>query len=613
MSYFMTEDQVRQILKDKTKCEIGQLTTFKELGFLSKDIELLSNEIKDKYNIKNVLNKKPDAWYINKDESFMFVGEVKASKVDVEQHIDQLFQYMYIANTKFENVVGVIFNGNDHILYKMTNGEPQEIKYKDLENVRNLINLFNNQEIDKNNIYKNTKTINDILHFNFTIDNLKHRMIWTACALVANRFGSKLQTGDSIEVIKQKILDELNRQITKNHAKNTKLDTLIEIFKIIKLKSEDKIADIEKIKEKLILAIDEISENINSNNWNGEDVMAIFFNEFTRYKGKSENGQVFTPDHITSLMFKLANIHYTDHVLDACCGSGSFLVKAMCSMIKEAGGPATEEASKIKQERIFGIENSEEIFALACANMLLHKDGKSNIRDWDAKTETAGNWIRDKKITKVLMNPPYEPKYKPIEILANVLNNVEKNADCLFLMPNNKLRTNDKSVRKLLKKHTLLRIIKLPSETFQGMASTGDVSIFHFVAHVPQDNKDVIGYWIKEDGLETVKNQGRHDISNKWKNEYEPYWIRAIQNGDDEKYGSKKIIKFNDSLEYPDEIKEFILYKEDFDKVILDRIFFENPDLAKKFSAYSAKNNPDGISHSDWIINCIKLMENVNE
>ncbi|ETJ33514.1 hypothetical protein Q604_UNBC12030G0002, partial [human gut metagenome] len=42
----------------------------------------------------------------------------------------------------------------------------------------------------------------------------------------------------------------------------------------------------------------EIAESINSDNWNGEDVMGIFFNEFNRYKKKSESGQVFTPEHI---------------------------------------------------------------------------------------------------------------------------------------------------------------------------------------------------------------------------------------------------------------------------------------------------------------------------
>lgn len=72
--------------------------------------------------------------------------------------------------------------------------------------------------------------------------------------------------------------------------------------------------------------------------------MGIFFNEFNRYKGKSDNGQVFTPDHITSLMYRLINIHYNDVIFDGACGSGAFLTKSMSNMIQEAGGPDTAKA-----------------------------------------------------------------------------------------------------------------------------------------------------------------------------------------------------------------------------------------------------------------------------
>ena len=59
-------------------------------------------------------------------------------------------------------------------------------------------------------------------------------------------------------------------------------------------------------------------------------------------------------------------------------GSGAFLVKAMANMIKEVGGINTKEAEDIKQNKLYGIEFDREIFALACANMLIHKEGKTN-------------------------------------------------------------------------------------------------------------------------------------------------------------------------------------------------------------------------------------------
>ena len=84
--------------------------------------------------------------------------------------------------------------------------------------------------------------------------------------------------------------------------------------------------------------------------------MAIFFNEFNRYKAKSESGQVFTPDHITSFMYRITNTTHEDYVLDAACGSGAFLVKAMCNMINEVGGIRTKRAIEIAQTQLFGIE-----------------------------------------------------------------------------------------------------------------------------------------------------------------------------------------------------------------------------------------------------------------
>lgn len=37
--------------------------------------------------------------------------------------------------------------------------------------------------------------------------------------------------------------------------------------------------------------------------------MGIFFNEFNRYKKKNDSGQVFTPEHITSFMYKLIDVN----------------------------------------------------------------------------------------------------------------------------------------------------------------------------------------------------------------------------------------------------------------------------------------------------------------
>lgn len=597
----LTEDKVRDKLKELVGCEVGQQTTFKELGFTKWDIQHLENE----EDQKNALNCRPDGWYIIDEHNFCLVAEVKASNCKLDQNVkNQLFKYMRIASTRFKRIIGIAYNGDDFLCYKNMNLIDEKIP----NNVNHYLKMFLDKTIDKNLIYLKTKEINDILHFKLGVNVLNNRMVLTSCILVAKSLNCSLSTFDNICHVKQKVIDHLYSFFKNNgYLKgNNKLNYLID-----KLKGID--FDLELSKEKdrdvvyqLLEAIDNISECINSTNWRGEDVMAIFFNEFTRYKGKSEHGQVFTPEHIASLMFKIADISHKNNVLDACCGSGTFLVKAMAYMINEVNNNV-ELVIDIKQNRLFGIEMDKSVFSLACANMLIHKDGKSNIECLDSKDKEASEWIKSKKISKVLMNPPYEKKNKPFEIIENVLNSVEIGADCLFLLPNAKLRTNINRANKLLKKHRITHIIKLP-DIFQGMASTGDICIFKFKAHYPQNNEKIIGFHIPEDGLETVKNQGRQDINEKWSNELEPYWVNAIKTNEDQRYNTKKIIDPNEYLEYPDDFEEQDLFKEDFEKVILDRILFENPELAEQLEKKS-KNNPNGLTQKDLIISLSKIIK----
>jgi type I restriction-modification system DNA methylase subunit len=420
-------------------------------------------------------------------------------------------------------------------------------------------------KIDTQKIYTLTASINNNLHFNFGIKNLYHRMIFTACALVAKRYGSVLIKGMNYTTFHTSIHTTLAKSFEEARKQNIKLDILLEAYSSIKMnitENQDAIDD-------FIDCVCEISDNINSDFWNGEDVMAIFFNEFNRYKGKSESGQVFTPDHITSLMYKIIGVNKDDIILDAACGSGAFLVKSMCNMIKEAGGNSTTKAKEIKQKQLFGIEIDREIYALACANMLIHKDGKTNLEQLDSRSDEAKVWIKSKRITKVLMNPPFENKYGCIEIVASVLESVERETICAFIMPDNKLETNLKKTKKILQKHTLTKIIKLPNDVFSGTIA----SIFIFKSGVPQDKKKIFACAILDDGLETVKNQGRQDIKNKWEN-IEKYWVDVIykQSGDN----TIQWIDASDNLSYKINENPFHISEQNFKKTVLNYIFFKS-------------------------------------
>ena len=105
--------------------------------------------------------------------------------------------------------------------------------------------------------------------------------------------------------------------------------------------------------------------------------------------------------------------------------------------------------------------------------MLIHKDGKTNLEQMDARTELAGKWIAKQNVTKVLMNPPYESKYGCMQIVENVLDNVPPHTMCGFILPDKKLEKASKTqMKRILKHHRLRKAIKLPEDVFFNVGVT---------------------------------------------------------------------------------------------------------------------------------------------
>ena len=561
---YRTEDEVRDSAKlilgfDKTEPKVkqgtGQITTFNQLGF------------------KGIIDK-PDGWYLPDDKGIpAIILETKSESEDItlQKWVNELTKNCKIALTQYKHVVGILYNGNgvrvflDNIEAESTAPTLQDKSY--------YLTLFTKNTIDKQQIYNLTKRINDCLHIDFGIKNLYHRMIFTACALVGKRYGAFMVKGMDFTLMKNSILSTLSKSLEESRKQNLKLDLLIEVYSEIKMNNTTNQDAIDNFIE----WITQISDCVNSDYWNGEDVMGIFFNEFNRYKKKSESGQVFTPDHITSFMYRLIDVDKDDRVLDAACGSGAFLVKSMCNMIKEAGGVKTKKAAAIKDVQLYGIEFDREIFALACANMLIHKDGKTNLEQLDSRTQEACDWIKSKNITKVLMNPPFESKYGCLTIVDNVLKSVPKGTKCAFILPDKKLEK-DKKGKKLLEHSTLHKIIKLPEKVFSESVTT---SVFIFEAGVPQNNREIFSCYIADDGLETVKTQGRQDIKDIWQS-IEDLWIDIIR----KQSGNETIqwLKPSEHLSYQMPKKEYDICEEDFVKTMVNYLLFQNGIDVKSFS-----------------------------
>lgn len=581
-----TEDEVRDEARltlgfDKAEKGIrqgtGQITTFNQLGFKG-------------------INDKPDGWYLPDDlQDVAIILETKSEKEDLanDKWVDELYKNVCIVARRYRHTVGILYNGKEVRVFKhlckITESFPPRVENSDFAEACNAApslqakdyyrNLFAKNSIDKALIYSLTKRINDTLHIDFGIKNLYHRMIFTACALVAKRYDALLVEGMDFSTMKNSILSTLSKSIEESRKQNIKLDLLLEVYAEIKMNYSSN----QEAIDNFISYVSQISECVSSEYWNGEDVMGIFFNEFNRYKKKSEAGQVFTPDHITSLMYRLIDIHKTDYVLDATCGSGAFLVKAMCNMTREAGGVSTKEADDIKKCHLYGIEFDREIFALACANMLIHKDGKTNLEQMDARSDEACKWMKDKPVTKVLMNPPYERKYGCMKIVSNVLASVPVGTRCAIILPDKKLEkdyTDKRYGNKLLRHHTLTTIVKLPENLFFGVGIT--TSIFIFETGKPQGDRNIIGYYIEDDSLQTVKNQGRQDVRNTWQ-PLEDYWTQAIRDGNEPRFLTRQIINPHEHLSYQMPEKPFEIYEEDFMKTMMDYEMFVRGINAKEF------------------------------
>lgn len=609
----LTEDKVRTeadaVLglsaldgKDGARSGTGQITTFNQLGFQG-------------------VQDKPDGWYLPSNRNDVaLVLEAKASTIPLGRpQAEELLKNIRIVNEQYHKTVGLLYNGDDLRVFK--NLEEVEAPAA-LQAVGYYLGLFNENGIDKDHIYELTARINNCLHFEFGIKNLYHRMIFTACALVAKRYDAHFVADGKVDYSEfhQVILSTINKEMLRDKRQNFKLNLLGDAFAEIKMnlnvnsEDEKEQAHVRELIKQFIEWVTEISDCINSDAWRGEDVMGIFFNEFNRYKTKSEAGQVFTPEHITDFMYRILEVNKDDRILDATCGSGGFLVKAMANMIREAGGVRTEKAREIKDGQLFGIEYDREIYALACANMLIHKDGKTNLEQMDTREETACAWIRriaggvwekdeagryvyrSGGVTKVMMNPPYENKYGCMTIVENVMDNVPPNTLCGFILPDKKLEKTGKAQKqRILKHHRLLKVIKLPEDLFFGIGVT--TSIFVFKAGVPQNDEEFFTCWMKDDGLVTVKNKGRHDVYGRWP-EIEDTWVNTVkkQSGDSTcKWESPK-----KHLSYQMPVKPFEITEEDFRRTAMDYLMFQQGIDAKEFDesvlagVYAGEVSDDG-------------------
>jgi len=168
---------------------------------------------------------------------------------------------------------------------------------------------------------------------------------------------------------------------------------------------------------------------------------------------------------------------------------------------------------------LIGIENDSTLFALACSNLFLHGDGRTNLIYNSSLMEHSSELftnLKQLKPTKCVINPPYENNL-PIRFTKIALDLLEKNGKLIIIMPTPTLNRNIGGLTdEILEEAKLDFVIKMPYNIFSEQHRTVNTSVFGFTKTRHRVDDEVIFYNMEDDGMVSVQHKGKVDKYNKW-------------------------------------------------------------------------------------------------
>lgn len=417
---------------------------------------------------------------------------------------------------------------------------------------------------DKIKVVDSIKTLNEKLHSDGINEKLRSQFVGTCLLALKNGLVYKNvketldpKTGKKLapeRVVLKSIKDILEGLLTRGGSLNKAGKLAVLNSKV--LDDQDVTSLTYKELEDILQFIDDnVVPYINDKSTAGQDLLNLFFTTFNKYVGKSDKNQAFTPDHICDFMSKAVGVNKNSRVLDPCCGSGAFLVRAMTDAMDDCD--TEEEREEVKKNQIFGIEYEEGAFGLSSTNMLIHGDGNSNVVQ-DSMFKRA-KWIAENNINIVLMNPPYnatkkccDPDYtkgwdakkkedpsKGLHFVEWVARHVPSTCKMAVLLPMQAAIGNSGDVKtfkkKMLDNYTLDAVFSLPTEMFYpGAAAVACCMIFDLSQKHEKANKETFFGYYKDDKFIKRKGLGRvertdADGNSLW-NKTEEIWLNLYKN-----------------------------------------------------------------------------------
>lgn len=403
---------------------------------------------------------KPDGLYYY--DGITFILDAKA---EGEKFIGQLEDYMRLENNP--NYIGFKYNGIDFECYVQGRYIKEETQIRDKDYYKTVYfpNIRSNNE---NIISESAKKLANL--FRDAKINKQMNIPFIGACLLCMKYRQEINL-TSTDTILNSIKRNLNEIIKEEPiTRKQKKEYIIQCLKehtLQKSKTED-----------LYSILQEISNihnfiHISMDDYQGHDIMNNFLKIFRKWNSvdANEKGEVFTPDHIAKLMYKITQCHKDNIILDPTCGSGTFLTNAMIDMYQETDD--IHEKIKIKENRIIGIEIDDFNATIAGINMLLHGDGASNIWNDDCFKQLP----RLKNCyDRVLMNPPFSLKDKELKFVLTALEYMSENGILSTILPKSCVKgteaDNIKYLEKIFQCCNVISVISLPNDLFYPNAGT---------------------------------------------------------------------------------------------------------------------------------------------
>lgn len=526
----VTENIFREYYGSSTFLEKSAISD--ELGFVSKNGTTFKGY--------------PD--FLLEEEDYIIVVEAKATEQD--QAISEVKHYM-LKNNINKDIIGIAVSGqkleslkvdyflkvNDEKTVKPILNESTLLTLKNIYNVywkkrygdsvtnENLIKTLNqlNKTFNDNNKVKDTERSLFFSGLMIALKDNTFRHIYKSIQAPSKAEVSTVQT-TVLEAhnLNNAILEAITRQLADKINNLSKSYSWKDRFSFIK-NIDYSLKEYKKIISKIELNIFKPFQNDEK-----QDILGKAYKIFLKRAGKIDNKNIIlTPDHMKSLMVELARLNVDDVVIDTCTGTGGFLMEAMEILISKSNNDE-DKITAIKEHQLIGFEVDSVLFALACSNMFLHGDGRTNllfrsslVNDFNEnvinnKDKNLFNYIKSLRPTKCIINPPYE-RNNSIKFSIQAIQYLESYGKLVIIMPTPTLTQNQNGLtEELLKIAKLDFVVRMPYKLFSEQKRTVNTSVFGFTKTPHNQNDEVLFYNLEDDGLVSIQHKGRVDKDNLW-------------------------------------------------------------------------------------------------